>query len=262
MRPRTQRKLILIRLKNKICAHAPHLGGLFTTHDMVDRASWADIYFLSLKDKRSFYNATVDTCLHAYFARCEELSWKASEKRLPFDSPESDYELFVKEPDGNFTLAPPPQSLVNAERRAFDGSLRSEWIEAETVRIADSGDVWVSPRVELDRSYRYGVGLFAILPDEHLSITALHEFVADFFARREAPYEVSSVRLSFPASRYKEASNINAVFVDPKDWAPLEEAQSLRQAARASMELEILMASRSASLEAPAPLKTRTPHTL
>lgn len=246
LRSRTVRKLAVIRLKNEIRANKPQLGGLFTTHDVIDLNSWADIEFLSRVDRLRLYNATIDTALYSYAGRCEELAWAHSEKILPLHErqPEMFKDLLVKDPaTGHHTLADSKPAKIEREMRAFGGLRLYDWIEMEAARIADSGDVWVSPAARIDPSYRYGVGLMATVAHDALTIANLDAFVADFLSRGEKPYAIDSIKLSFPSSRLKESRSANAIGVDPKDWAtPLERA-SAAQAALAREEREALEAS-------------------
>ena len=230
--PRALRKLACIRLKNEIAAHAPFLGGAYTTHDVVVDASWADIYFLSNARRGDLYNATVDTALYAYFTRCDELAGEASERALPYQHLGM-RELFEKLPSGNYAMRDAPESHVEAERRAFDGLTRYQWIDKEAARLADSGDVWVHPRVEIDRSYSYGVGLMATLPTDILSISDLDRFVRDFWARGERPFAVESSPISYPSSRRSESRSSNAVEAHPSEWVPADVAAAARHSSAA-----------------------------
>jgi hypothetical protein len=218
-RPRSEQKRAYIRLKNKLAEHSERLGGLFTTHDVVDGSSWADIYFVSRLHRHRIYNGTVDTALYAYFAECENQAWKRGEQLLGYED-FSIGEIFAPRADGSFELAPDKPSVLEAERRAFGGLTRYEWIDVETDRLADSGDVYVLEGARLDFSYRYGVGLMGIVGSETLSVANIDAFVEEFLARGEATVDFYAVRQSFASKRRKEASSINAISSDPAEWAP------------------------------------------
>jgi hypothetical protein len=263
-RTRAERKRCVIRIKNQIRSNTSQLGGLFTTHDVIDGNSWADIYFLSTHHRMRIYNATIDTGLYAYAARCEDIAWKNSEKLLPpeEDEPESFKDLFVKEPGGNlYTLSEDKPSKIERERRALGGLRLYEWIDREKERLADAGDVFVSPSVRLDHSYRFGVGLMATLPAEFLSIQNLDQFVAEFRERGEKEYRIDSIKLSYPSTRLKEASSVNAISLDPKEWASSMEPTGAAQIAMAREEREALssaIADSTATAQANAPRKPTT----
>lgn len=252
LRSRTNRKRGFIRIQNQIRANTPQLGGLFTTHDVIQGNSWADIYFTSDIHRLRLYNATIDTALYAYASRCEELAWSNSEKLLP---PEQETvsmsELFVKDPaSGYYTLSDSKPSTIEREMRAFGGLRLYEWINQEAARVADTGDVWISPMVRLDFSYGFGVGLMSTVSDNELTIANLDEFVVDFRERGENPYVIDSIKLSFPSSRLKEACSVNAISLEPKEWATAQQQSSSAQTALAREEREALS---SASLPASAP---------
>lgn len=225
-RSRAQRKRAAIRIKNDASRHRKHLGGLFTSHDVIDGSSWADIYFLSTLHRHRIYNCTIDTSLYAYFSTCEDKAWSNSELILPFeDEPVSD--MFVKAENGLYSLAEPRPSRVAREKSAFGGLSRSDWIDKEKERLADSGEVFIHPKVELDFSYRYGVGLHATLPVEKLTVAVIDRFIEEFIASGETPYHRKDIALSFPSARSKEASSINALCDDPSQWAEGAEALGL-----------------------------------
>lgn len=236
---RSEQKRAYIRLKNKLCDHKDRLGGLFTTHDVVDGSSWADIYLVSRIHRNRIYNGTIDTALYAYFAECENQAWIRGEQKLAYEN-FSMKEAIVRGTDGSFALAPEKPSVLDAERRAFGGLTRYEWIDAETDRLADSGDIHVFEGARLDFSYCYGVGLMGIAAVDALSVAKIDAFVEEFLKRGETTQIFSPRKLSFPSSRRKEASSINAISSDPAEWAaPAPELAGAREAAsQASAERE------------------------
>lgn len=236
-RSRAARKRAFIGMKNKILAHAPQLGGMFTTSDVINNNSWADFYFLSKARRVSFYNGTIDTALCRYFSLCEDQAWDNSERLLGFDPREGLVDLFVPVAGTDyFTLATPKASTTEREKRAFGGLDRYDWMAQEQRRLAESGDIWVSPSVTLHFDYRFGLGLHAVVPDDVLSVSCIHDFVHDFLDRGEKPYELSSMRMSFPWSRKTDIHTCNSIELNPAVWANPTEQERMRQIALATSE--------------------------
>jgi hypothetical protein len=202
------------------------LGGLFTSHDVIDGSSWADVYFLSKLHRHRIYNCTIDTSLYAYFSTCEDKAWSNAELILPYEY-EPVANMFVKTANGLYSLAEPPPSRVAREKLAFGGLSRSAWIEHEKERLADGGEIFIYPKVVLDFRYSYGVGLHATLPVEILTVSVIDRFIEDFISSGEMPYERKDIALNFHSSRAKDASSINAICEDPSEWAQGSEALGL-----------------------------------
>jgi hypothetical protein len=239
---RRRRKAGFIRISNQIREQAPWLGGLFATDDYLHQAAWIDAWMTSRRRKPLLYNATFDSALSAYFSRCDELASEAALAKMPFSRAE---DLWVEQSHpllGKIhALREAPPAQVDAQRRAFGGLTRFEWEDAESARLADSGDVWVLACSRLDPSYSFGVGLHATLPCDALSIEAVDAFAFDFFARAEPEFFELPTQFSYPNSRRGELRSANPLGAQLKDWAPLANVGASRRE-RAELEEALALA--------------------
>ena len=70
----------------------------------------------------------------------------------------------------------------------FDGRTRSEEMEHRLAQwyqeqAAKGGDYAVCPRVEVNRAYSYGIGLFATVDYSSLNVQEVNEWIEDFRCR-------------------------------------------------------------------------------
>ena len=202
-------------------------------------ADSADAFLASETRKPRIYNATLHSGLARYFSRCEKLAIAASLARLPLPPISTRSEW-----DDQFGLwlsvwEEPSPKQIEDELRAFGGLTRSQWQRQEADRLANTGDVWVSPGWALDFNYDLGVGLVATLPCELLTVPDVHAFALDFFGRGEPDAFESPARLAWPGSARDRLEQSYKIARAPlREWAPpfglaLRERQQLQAIATA-----------------------------
>jgi hypothetical protein len=178
-RPRAQRKLCYIQVKNEIRLQAPEFGGLFSCDSYIDsNNSWLDLWFLSKRRPLVMYNVTLDTTIQAY---CELISDAAFDATydLKNEAMMRELEMKVESRDrrtGAVTAAftdPPP-------RAEFNGLTSTEWYRQQEKHIAKAGELRVYEKWTLHHDYSTGIGLHAVVHEPFLTIDAVNRFVKRF----------------------------------------------------------------------------------
>lgn len=188
---RSQRKLAVIRHKAQILREADFFGGLFVSDTGTENSSFNDIVFLSGIDPLRFYNGSIFSGPTAYFEHCDILAAKAADRALPKEA----------------SVHPDPIERLRLRRLrserelvVFGGISRHEWIQAESCRLADSGDVFIHPSTTLDFNFYCGVGFEAVLPDQLLSAEAIEALILRFRSGGELALKDRSVIIQYPNS--------------------------------------------------------------
>ena len=217
--PSRRRRRDYIGLKNRIAAAADRLGGTFLTHDVLDGASWADIYFLSKKRPGAFYNAVIETACCSYG---EGLRQKAYDLSYALD-PGDELESMFGEPDekGLAELLPEPA------KPAFGGLSRYDWCRAKMGAMAQAGLHPVRESAKIEEGFRYGIGLNIVVAAGVLSVDAVEAFVQEFWGSGELEYE-RGAPMAFTMEQISGNRLGNSV-ADPEDWAPSRAGKILAQ---------------------------------
>ena len=205
-----------IRLKNQIRLNKKWLGGLFFSYDVIGQNSWVDIYFLSKKKRGVFYNVTLETTHYAYFEGLREKAYALAEQKVAYpDRLWGERDLKT----GYTTLLPEKKSA------GFGGLTRYEWANQRVKEMADAQLHPVGTQIQIDTSYRYGVGLHGTIGAKHLSIQTIIDFIEDFWAHGEKD-ELGARTFSYRFDEFKEVRSSNAL-ADPVEWAPSREQENL-----------------------------------
>lgn len=224
-RPRRQRKSALIRLKNDIRANAKWLGGLFMTRDVINGNDWADVYFLSA-DGKDFYNATLETARCAYAERLMDAGFEYAESLAPMP----DFAFGPVDPaTGCVELLPEPPNP------AFGGKNRYEVAKDKAAELASQGACPVFETIEIDRTYRYGIGLHATIDTPELTIESVSSFIESFLASGESPF-TGTRPITFSPDILDNRRIGNALSLDPSEWADSMEAELLSRDERTALE--------------------------
>ena len=203
MLPSRRRRRDYIGLKNRIAREADRLGGTFLTHDVLEGASWADIYFLSKKRPGAFYNAVIETACCRYG---EGLREKAYDLSYGLD---------------------PGEEFCEQGKPAFGGMSRSRWCRAKMEEMARAGLHPVRESAKIEEGFRYGIGLNIVVGASVLSVDAVEGFVKEFWASGEQEYE-RGAPLAFAMEQISGNRMENAVAL-PADWAPSRAGKLLAQ---------------------------------
>lgn len=183
-----QRKKVFIQIKNDIRRAAPHLGGLFFTHDyMHGKNGWIDCWFIG--KNKTVYNVTLETTAHAYKEAVGELAMDRSYELVPM----RDTVLFEKVERVNGHVLT-EMKFIREVHEEFDGLERYEWMRREEQRIAEARCVKVHEKVTLHHDYACGVGLHATIDVPYLTVEAVNAFIRKFIANGEKAYQKSEGR--------------------------------------------------------------------
>lgn len=182
-KPRKVKRDGIISLKNKIKRAAPWLGGLFWSHDAIEKNAWVDVYFLSA-DGRTIYNATLDTATYDFHQRAFSKACETASSMKPlFDDP--------KCRDLDLLFNPTPEQAEareKAEAAVYDGLTRYKWIDRKRNEIIESGSEPSFEEIRLDRDYGFGVGLMATINIPFLDVVGIHQFIQGFLDGGELPF--------------------------------------------------------------------------
>lgn len=210
---RRRRKLTYINIKNQIRRAQPVLGGLFYSQDHLHGENgWIDLYFLG-KEPLTFYNCTLETARCAYVEAVHEAAWEAAEKLLPYHSNLID-NAYIDSESGLWTSELEPER-AEAE---FDGLSRYDWIEAEEVRIANSGSIVVHEQISLRYDFACGIGLDATINVPYLTVETINTFIAQFLSQSIGSHEKSnssSAPLSFAHNQIERWGIESNAIVEP-----------------------------------------------
>ena len=195
------------------------------TSDVICGNDWLDVYFLTA-DGKGFYNATLETARCAYAERIMDAGYEYAESIAPM-------------PDFAFGPADPATGCVELlpepAHPAFGGKSRYETAKDKAKELALQGACPVFESIELDRSYRYGVGLHAVIDAPELTRERVESFILSFRAAGEAPF--SGTRpISFAPDILEHRKMSNGVSLDPSEWAGSMEAELLSRDERSALE--------------------------
>lgn len=212
---RRRRKQAYINIKNLIRRSKPVLGGLFYSHDYLHgKNGWIDCYFLG-NEPLTIYNCTLETARCAYVEAVCDAAWQAAEELLPYSNDIVD-SAFVDSETGLWTTVVKPDEVEDV----FGGLTRSEWIEAEIVRIANSGAVVVQEQISLRHDFALGTGMDATINVPYLTVETINAFIEQFLSaqRSKSKLCLSTEPLSFAHNQIEHWGNESVYIVEPWDY--------------------------------------------
>lgn len=218
-RSRTVQKRAYWKMLCKIRRAAPVLGGAFYTHQyMHGENGWLDAYFLGTT-KPAYYNLSLQTIRYRYKELVEEKAWTMSYELAPQDRDPSIFERTAKDPISGLYVTPPHVPILYPE---LDGMTRYAWAQAQTERIAVSGEIQVFEGWNLHRNYGSGIGLHATIDVPFLTTETVNEFIHRFLETESAfqSQEARSLRFDQVPRWGIEPNSV----CDPWDWTSNAEA--------------------------------------
>ncbi len=201
-----------IRLRQKIRNKATVYDGPFTSHDVLDEPDrpsifnqWADFYFLG-SDGLTIWNATIVSAVLEFWNTCEEMAHERTwEKLTPEEqSAEVDmkFELVVHKGKRMYRLLLKPETVYDK----FQGLAYSDYQNKLTEEIIKNEAPRVFESFSTDISFRYGIGLKAVIHAEEINRAtieaAIHRFrtigetdwrSAEPVPRTELPYKSATM---------------------------------------------------------------------
>lgn len=188
--PRHRRSELVIGIKNKIRESGTH----FWTCQVMDASQWVDCYFLSKKDRFSFYNVCIRTAKDAFLELVRD---EAGEKALALLTKEKTENIFRHETVpckwdslGHPTLYrmffPKPERFTE-----FGGLTYWEYVEKLEKEIIQTAPPAVYEEFSFDIEYRYGIGLHIIVDEEAITTEILNKVIERFWAMGERSWMAS-----------------------------------------------------------------------
>ena len=206
---RHKKRDLYIRLRNKIRKTVADYGVNFTSHLVLNEPDkpewcnqWFDFYFLGL-DGVTIWNAELCTANTAYWDAIQELAFEEAYRLCPKERDDFDLKtLFIPEYHPvtgkklHYVMREPEirAELGNRTLYQFVDDYSSTLIREDmgnTVPIFES--------FRTDSSYRYGIGLYAIMDVPHINAEVIETMIEKFRALGEtdwqSPYPVERSRL-------------------------------------------------------------------
>lgn len=221
----------LIRLRNDIRLTSKWFGGVFFSADVIDGASWADVFFLS-KDRRKIYNATLLCACYAYQEELEEKANEEAEAILPFSF------SFRRNPDSGFLSIDFEDESSPEYIEAFGEGGRRGFVSRRVADMANTKQYPIRESVELFDDYSFGIGLRAVVDVPTLTVGHVILFVERFLDSGEQPWR-SERELFFRNEDFARNSISNRVGCHPSSWASSLEGKMVAEKERIEFSLNV-----------------------
>lgn len=215
----TQRRRQYINIKNKISTRK---GRLFYTdlymdddeytldpdnpydyHPRSQKSAWLDLYFLS-KKHRFYYNACFITRDMAVIDVVDDYISEEADKRCTFEFPPVS-EWFTCKPSkyGTSISRNPNYKDYFEEHDSLSEIIKEEVFNEKTINIRTD--------VRMDYTYASGVGLYATLDTDDLTIDVVNKWIQDFWDSGERitngiviPYQGDDIRKLYTKDYFKK----------------------------------------------------------
>ena len=187
---RHKQRDLYIRLRGEIRKTESDYGKNFTSHLVLnepDRPSffnqWFDFYFLGL-DGVTIWNTDLCTANNAYWDAIRDLAFEESYRLSPNEDFDLD-SLFIPVYHSvtgkklHYIMKEPEllTELGNRTRSQFVSDYESTLIHGDT---GDTAPIFES--FTIDRSYRYGIGLHAVMDIPEINAETIEAMIAKFYA--------------------------------------------------------------------------------
>lgn len=176
-----------VRLRWRIVRGTPIYGRLFTSHLVLDEPGrpdiyrqWFDVLFLGL-DGRSIWNATITTGGLALWERIQDLASEQTRSRLT--EAELEEESRWKFAPAHYVGRQKFYRMIRPEPRrhaALDGLTIREYEERVASEILHDTPPGIHESFQLDRSYRYGIGLEIVVDSPIVDRAAIERSIRRF----------------------------------------------------------------------------------
>lgn len=204
-----------MRLRQKIKQTAKDYGQNFTSRLVLNEPGrpplfnqWFDFYFLGL-DGVTIWNTVLYTTSEAYWSAIKDLAFEESYRICPENEDDTDLDtLFIPVYDEvtgkklHYIMKEPEikPELNNLTRSQFVEEYSSKLIREDT---GDTAPVFESFRI--DTSYRYGIGLFAVVDVPEINAETIETMIAKFRSIGERDWKSSTPvdRSGLPADTFQ-----------------------------------------------------------
>lgn len=205
---RRKQRDAFIRLRQKIRNEAAVYGGQFTSHQVLEEPDrpanynqWADCYFLG-GDGLTIWNATIETAVFEFWNRCEEMAHERAWSMLTPEEQSAEvamkFEPIIHKGMRMYRLLPKPETVYDK----FQGLTYHDYQDRLTEEIIKNEPPEVFESFSTDHSYRFGIGLRAVIHVEEINRATIEEAIrrfrtvgetdwqsAESVPRTELPYE-------------------------------------------------------------------------
>lgn len=227
-RSRRERKEAYIWVKNRIRESEPILGAPFFTDDYIyGENAWVDVYFMSRRRPRMFYNATLSTLKYMYTDSLLLKAFDAVDELIP----EEYSSMHMRVVDNRLMF--PDYEMVDGKEvpikfPALGGKTKMDWIYEEQRRLVDTREHPVYEEVELDYSYATGIGLHAQIDADGIGVDDVIRFMERFYVNGERGW-VSEEPVTY-GSHEMNLGQVNAnMLLAPKDWPKNSDATEVEE---------------------------------
>jgi len=153
---------------------------IFTTNQYIEQSGFVDFLFIgNLDGKKVVWNACMTTANGDYYEHVSDIAM--DEAYVKFPNPEG-YEPFNSVPyvdkDGNNTGM---HELVTQPEFKDYTTTRYRWMAERTMELLNAKQHSVSAtQVEIDTSYKYGVGLHIRIDKQCIEVDDVKKFISDY----------------------------------------------------------------------------------
>lgn len=187
---RHKKRDLYVRLRQKIKQTAKDYGHNFTSHLVLNEPGrpsifnqWFDFYFLGL-DGVTIWNTVLYTANNAYWDAIRDLAFEESYRICPENEDDTDLDtLFIPVYDKvtgkklHYIMREP------AVKPALNDRTRFQFVEDYSSKLIheDMGDTApVFESFRIDTSYRYGIGLYAVVDAPEINAETIEAMIAKF----------------------------------------------------------------------------------
>ena len=187
---RKKRGNAFVSLRQRILREKPMYGGMFSSHLVMDEPGrpslynqWFDFFFLGKRDKFTIWNAYILTAQSRFWDDAQEvareraralMSEEEQKKEFSFDSEPCKFDAWGK---------PTMYRMITKDYTypQFNGLGFYEYCRELEQEIIIAEPPVVYERFELDRSYRYGIGLHITVDADEITQSVIEQAIERFW---------------------------------------------------------------------------------
>ncbi len=219
-RPKWYRSEAVVLLKNRI--RKGEDSDLFYTHDVLDNSVWADILFLSNKNRFVIYNATIITHRMWIEDYCQQRAFDALYERVSQQDMEQEilqFTSFEQEYDANGRKLPFKRMIFPPEKHypELGGLTRFEFVDQQVAKMLASEEPFMVPiGSRFLKGYAYGTGMDIVVESDELTASVIDAFIQQFRDNGEVP-EQNLTPIVYGSNRIENWQHSNAIKGDLLD---------------------------------------------
>ncbi|MEY3881679.1 MAG: hypothetical protein RIQ94_2475 [Pseudomonadota bacterium] len=187
---RHKQRDLYVKLRGKIKKTASDYGQNFTSHLILnepDRPAffnqWFDFYFLGL-DGVTIWNTVLYTANEAYWDAISDLAFEEVDRLRPKTEEDFDLDSFLIPVYDKTTGKKLHYTMKEPEKEpALNNLTLSEFVDDYSSKLIreDTGDTApIFESFKIDKTYRYGIGLFAIVDAPNINAETIEAMITKF----------------------------------------------------------------------------------